>query len=180
MKKFSLLVAVAAGAVALPTAASAQEAAAETYVGISAGIHDLGVDEDDLGVELEDSSPIIGVVAGVDFPLGQSTFAGVEGNYHFGTDAIDSEYGASVRVGFQANGGAKYYVRGGYQWVDLDVEEIAGIDLGPLADDIDDTDGDYLVGVGADFPIGNSAFRVNLDTISFDTIRGTVGYVLKF
>ncbi len=174
MKKYSLIALAAAATVALPTAASAQDA--DFFVGASAGLHDLGVDDDDVGVDIDDSSPIIGLVAGVDFPVSDSLFAGVEGNFHFGTDAIDSEYGASVRFGFQADGGAKYYVRGGYQEVDLDVEEVIGV---PVAG-IDDSDGDYLVGIGADFPIGQTAFRFNLDTISFDSVRGTVGYVFNF
>lgn len=179
MKKVVVAATVAA-CFALPAAASAQEAGAEPYIGISAGVHDLGVDEDDLGVEVDDSSPIFGVVAGVDFPVGSSAFAGIEGNFHLGTNAIDSEYGASVRVGFAADGGAKYYVRGGYQWVDIDLEEVFDEDFGGALDGLDSTEGDYLVGIGADFPVGNGALRANLDTISFDSVRGTVGYVFKF
>lgn len=179
MKKVVYAAATAA-CFALPAAASAQDAGAEPYVGISAGVHDLGAEEDDLGVEIDDSSPIIGVVAGVDFPVGGAAFAGIEGNFHLGTNAIDSEYGASVRVGFAGNGGAKYYVRGGYQWVDIDVEEVFDEDLGGAFDGVDTTEGDYLVGLGADLPVGNGALRANLDTISFDSVRGTVGYVFKF
>lgn len=180
MKKI-VFAAAAAATIAFPAAASAQESAAETYVGVSAGLHDLGADDlgDDFGVDIDDSSPIFGVVAGVDFPVGGSAFAGIEGNYHIGTNAIDSEYGASVRFGFQAEGGAKYYVRGGYQEIDFDFAEMLDVDPA-LFDGLDDTDGDYLVGVGADFPVGKGALRANLDTVSFDTVRGTVGYVFKF
>src|SRR3546814_6164562 len=41
----------------------------------------------------------------------------------------------------------------------------------------DDSDGDYLVGVGADLGFGNSPFRFRLaaDTISFDSTRLTAG-----
>jgi hypothetical protein len=40
---------------------------------------------------------------------------------------------------------------------------------------IDDTTGDYLVGAGVDMPVGNLLVRGNVDTISFDTLRVTVG-----
>ncbi|MGI8943219.1 MAG: outer membrane beta-barrel protein [Qipengyuania sp.] len=184
MNKFVLSAAIGLAAVTLPAAAQAQEAAVGPYVGLSAGYHDLGVDSDDPdfgGFEINDSSPILGVIGGVDFPLGSSAFAGVEGNYHFGTDVIDSEYGGSARLGFRAEGGAKFYVRGGYQVLDLDPYKIVDVDLpdGSL-DDVDDSDGDYLVGVGADFPVGASSLRVNLDTVSFDTLRATVGFAFGF
>lgn len=182
------ILAIAAGvaAVVAPSAAFGQEApAAEVFIGASAGYHDLDVsgdvDEDLDDIDVNTGSPIIGVIAGVDFPLGGSVFAGVEGNYHFGTDVIDSEYGASARLGFRSTGGAKYYVRGGYQVVDLDPYKILDIDVPEgTFDDIDDTDGDFMVGLGADFPLGNAALRFNLDTVSFDTVRGTAGIAFRF
>lgn len=185
MKKiFTMAAGVAT--IALPSAAVAQDApAAEAFIGASAGYHDLDVsgdiDEDTAGLDVNTGSPIIGVVAGVDFPLGGSAFAGIEGNFHFGTDVIDSEYGASARLGFRSDGGAKYYLRGGYQVIDIDPYKIVDVDLpaGSL-DDVDDTDGDFLVGVGADFPLGNAVLRFNLDTVSFDTVRGTAGIAFRF
>lgn len=185
MKK-SIVAAAGAAAIVLPSAAFAQDVpAAEVFIGASAGYHDLDVGGDvdeELGdVDVNTGSPIIGVIAGVDFPLGGSVFAGLEGNYHFGTDVIDSEYGASARLGFRSAGGAKYYLRGGYQAIDIDPYNIVDVDVPDgTFDDIDDTDGDFMVGVGADFPIGGSALRINLDTVSFDTIRGTAGFVFKF
>lgn len=185
MNKFIASVVALGAAAALPTVAQAQEAAGEGFVGVSVGQHDLGVDADDPdfdGFEIDDSGLIYGAFAGYDFPIGSKAFAGVEGNFHLGTDVIDSEYGVSARVGFRADGGAKFYLRGGYQWIDLDPYQIIdGVDLpeGSL-DGIDDTTGDYLVGAGVDFPIGNSALRVNLDTISFDTLRATAGFAFKF
>lgn len=181
MKKIVLASVAAAAAFALPTAAQAQDAGAETFVGVSAGYHDLGADDiaDEFGVDIDDSSVTLGVFAGADFPVGSGAFAGVEANYNFGFDAIDSEYGASVRLGFRDAGGAKYYLRGGYQWVDLDVAKITGLDEADVAD-IDDTGGDYLVGAGVEFPIGGAALRVNIDTIAFDTLRATTGVAVKF
>ncbi len=173
----------AAALVAFPTTAFAQDAAGEGFVGVSAGYHDLNLndeDAEDLGIEVDDGSPIVGVYAGYDFPLGTNLFAGVEGNFHFGTDAIDTEYGASVRLGFRAEGGAKYYIRGGYQEVDIDVEEVLDTEI-PGIEDFDTSEGDYLVGLGVDFPVGErTGFRVNLDTISFDSLRATAGFALKF
>ena len=173
-----------AAAAALPNAAAAQDIVpGEGFIGVSAGYHDLGVDGEDLadfGIEVDDSSPIVGVFAGYDIPIGVGAFAGVEANYTYGFDAIDSEVGASVRAGIRAPGGAKFYARGGYQWVDLDPAEIVNIDDESLFDDIDDSDGDFLVGLGTDFPLGNTLFRVNLDTVGFDTLRATAGIGLKF
>ncbi len=122
---------------------------------------------------------IFGGVAGVDFPVGETLFAGVEGNFHLGTGAIDKEYGISARFGLVGSNGAKYYVRGGYQEVDFDISEIVGVDIGE-PNGFDSSEGDYLVGAGADFPIGSAKLRVNLDTIAFDTIRGTAGLVFDF
>lgn len=172
----------------MPSAAHAQdEATAGTgaFVGLSAGYHDLGV-SDDLdalapGLDVSDSSPIFGVVAGFDFPLGNAAFAGVEGNLHMGSDAIDYEYGAAARLGIRTESGSKFYVRGGYQEVDIDVSKAVGGVIPPaLLAGVDDTDGDYLVGVGTDIPLGNSALRFNVDTISFDTVRATAGFVFGF
>ncbi|WP_171032998.1 outer membrane protein [Qipengyuania marisflavi] len=176
---------VAGAALALPAAAQAQSVPGEGFVGVSAGYHDLGVDSDlqttFAPLDIDDASPIFGVFAGYDVPIGTSMFAGLEGNYQFGTDAIDSEVGVSVRLGVRAPGGAKFYVRGGYQHLDLDPEEIVNIDLGGALTGIDDSDGDYLVGAGVDFPIGSkSMIRVNLDTIAFDTLRATAGVGLRF
>ena len=178
MRKISIAI-VAAATLATPSVAKAQDAetAGEGFVGLSAGYHDLGAPS---GFGIDDSSPIVGVFAGYDLPLGAKVFAGVEGNYHLGTDVIDSEYGASVRLGFGSEGGAKFYARGGYQWVDLDVYKIADIEPDGSLDGLDDTDGDYLVGLGVDFPVGGAAVRVNIDTISFDTVRATTGVAFAF
>jgi len=182
--KAFLFAAVTAGAFTLPTAVQAQDVVpGEGFVGISGGYHDLGVDGDDFDsaeLDIDTASPIIGVFAGYDLPIGATTFAGIEGNYTYGFDAIDSEIGASLRLGVRAPGGAKFYARGGYQHVDLDLEEIVNVDLGDEFDDLDDSDGDYLVGLGADFPLGGSLVRVNLDTIGFDTLRATAGVGFKF
>ena len=102
MKPAYFIAAAFAGAL-LPSAAFAQDATpAEVTLGVTAGYHDLGISDEvyDLtGVEVDDGSPIFGGFASVDFPVSDSVFIGAEGNLSIGTDAIDSDYGASARLG---------------------------------------------------------------------------------
>ncbi len=170
------VIGAAIGAVALPAAAQAQTTAKtgpEVYVGASAGIHDLG-----LGIA-DDDGGIYGVVAGVDVPVGETFFVGAEGNYHIGDGAIDSEYGVAGRVGVRVGQRGKVFVRGGYQEVNFDVGNLLGVNVPP---GFDDTDGDYLVGAGVEFGLGDSPvrFRAGIDTIAFDSTRATVGVLLGF
>lgn len=186
MRKIAFTTLAAIGAIALPTAAQAQNEApkAEVTIGATAGIHDLGVDFNDgeiEGFDIDDSGEIYGGFVAVDVPLGGNLFVGVEGNGSLGSGPIDAEYGASARLGLRTNGGGKLYVRGGYQFVDLDVGNLIGDpDFDESDFDLDSTVDDYLVGVGAEFPVGNVVLRANVDTIAFDTLRGTVGVGLKF
>ncbi len=183
MNKKLLSLAIAGGAFALPAAAQAQDVLpGEGFIGLQAGIHDLdlGEIEDDFDIDLESSGTIVGVFAGYDLPLGPGAFVGAEVNYNTGWGAIDSEYGIAGRIGARLPGGAKLYARGGYQQVDFDLSEIFDIDDESVFDGLDDDDGDYIVGLGADFGLGNTLLRVNLDTVSFDTVRATAGVGLKF
>ena len=183
-KKALLLAATTAGAAfALPTAAQAQDVLpGEGFVGVQAGVHDLDVGdiEDDFAIDLNSGSTIAGVFAGYDMPLGPGAFVGAEANYTFGFGAIDNEYGIAGRLGTRLPGGAKLYARGGYQQVDFDLSEIFDIEDETFFDGVDDSDGDYIVGLGADFPLGGSLMRVNLDTVGFDTVRATAGVGFKF
>ena len=188
MRKAVFTATAAIAAIAIPSVAHAQ---AEPFAGISAGYHSLGVEGDvedefdGIDVDIDDSSPIFGAYAGADFAVGTNAFVGLEANFHIGTGAIDSEYGASARLGFRDAGGAKYYLRGGYQEIDLDFAEIVSVDGFEFDDEdfdgIDDSGGDYLVGAGVEFPLGTSAMlRVNLDTVGFETVRGTAGIGFRF
>lgn len=184
MKKIAFTAAAAAAALALPSAAQAQSVVpGNGFVGVSAGVHDLGFEDEIVSIdpdfEVDDSSPIIGVFAGYDFPVGPSMFVGVEGNYNFGTDALDGDYGASARLGFTVPGGTKIYARGGYQAIKVDYNKIINDDSIDFSG-VDDTESDYLVGLGVDVPVGGLFVRGNVDTISFDTMRATVGVGLKF
>jgi opacity protein-like surface antigen len=185
MKKIAFTTLVAMGAIALPAAAQAQDAQPEVTIGASVGLHDLAVDVDDAdldGFNIDESGEIYGGFAAVDFPIGGNLFAGVEGNAHFGSGPIDAEYGASARLGFRTDGGAKIYARGGYQWVDVDAGNLIGAPDFDESDfpGLDTTIGDYLVGVGTEIPVGGVVLRANVDTIAFDTLRGTVGVGFKF
>lgn len=193
MKKIAFTTLAALGAIALPAAAQAQTdpGKPDITVGASVGLHDLGVDLGDFDADdgefddfnIDDSAEIYGGFASVDFPVGESMFAGVEGNFHFGSGPIESEYGASARLGFRTEGGTKIYARGGYQWVDLDLGNLTGVSEDFLDDndiDVKDVGGDYLVGAGVEIPVSSVVLRANVDTIAFDTLRGTIGVGFKF
>jgi outer membrane immunogenic protein len=191
MKKIALATMAAMGAIALPTAAQAQTDTTkpDVTIGATVGLHDLGIDLGDFDADdgdlddlnIDDSGEIYGGFVAVDFPIGNSLFAGVEGNASFGSGPIDAEYGASARLGFRTEGGAKIYARGGYQWVDLDAGSLAGIpDFDEDEFGLDTTVGDYLVGVGVEVPISSVVLRANVDTLAFDSLRGTVGVGFKF
>ena len=188
MKKIALIASAAILPFAVPSVAYAQETAtAHPYVGVQVGLHNLGIDTDDVdtgGFDIDDSGLIYGAYGGVDFDLGTSAVIGVEGNFNLGNGPIDSDYGVAGRIGFRAGGGTVLFARAGYQWVNVDGEGLLGIDEDLIDDDdleIDDTIGDYLVGVGADFAAGPGVgIRVAVDTISFDTLRPTVGAHFRF
>lgn len=186
---FTTLTALAA--LALPATAYAQgnEDRPEVTIGATVGLHDLdanvdfddGIDENDF--DIDDSGEIYGGFVAVDFPAGDVLFLGAEGNLHVGSGPIDAEYGASARVGLRTRGGGKLYMRGGYQWVDIDAARLIGVDESVVDEDalgLDTTVSDYLVGVGAEFPVGPLLLRANVDTIAFDTLRGTVGLGIRF
>ena len=190
MKKFALLVSAVALPLAVPGVAHAQEAesaGARPYIGVQGALHDLNVNEDEIdtgGFDLDDSALTYGVYGGVDFDLGTNAIVGVEGNFNLGNGPIDAEYGVAGRVGFRAKGGTVIFARAGYQWINVDASGLLGVDEGLIDDDdadLDDTIGDYLVGVGADIAVGqNMGLRVAVDTVSFDTLRPSVGLHLRF
>jgi opacity protein-like surface antigen len=185
MKKLALLLGAVVLPLAVPGVAFAQEATggARPYVGVQAGLHDLNVDEDDLDTfDIDDSAVTYGGYAGVDFDLGKSAVIGVEGNFNLGNGPIDTEYGVAGRIGFRAKGGSVIFARAGYQWINVDGPGLLGVDESLIDEgDFDDTIGDYLVGVGADIAVGERmGLRVAVDTISFDTLRPSVGLHLKF
>jgi outer membrane immunogenic protein len=189
MKKIALLVSAVALPLAVPSVAQAQEttSSAHPYVGVQVGMHDLGVDKNDIdtaGFDLDDNAITYGVYGGVDFDLGKSAIVGVEGNFNLGNGPIDREYGVAGRIGFRAKGGTVIFARAGWQWINIDGSGLLGVDDNLIDDDdldVSDTIDDYLVGVGADVAVGkNMGLRVAVDTVSFDTLRPSVGLHVKF
>ncbi|PSJ43391.1 outer membrane beta-barrel protein [Allosphingosinicella deserti] len=188
MKKIALIASAAILPLAVPSVAYAQETAtAHPYVGVQVGLHNLGIDTDDVdtgGFDIDDSGLIYGAYGGVDFDLGTSAVIGVEGNFNLGNGPIDSDYGIAGRVGFRAGTGTVVFARAGYQWVNISGAGLLGVDEDLIDDDdldVDDTIGDYLVGVGADIAVGQKVgIRVAVDTISFDTLRPTIGAHVRF
>jgi outer membrane immunogenic protein len=187
MYKETTLGLAAAAALMVPGVAAAQEATvADAFVVASLGYHDLGVSgeiDDDLGFDIDDASIIYGAAAGFDVPVGGNAFIGLEGNIHFGSDVIDYEFGGNARLGFKTESGSKFYLRAGYQHVNLDPAQLIDEDITfppGTFDDVEDSQGDYLVGVGADLPLGGIMVRGTVDTISFDSLRATVGVGVAF
>ena len=187
MKKIALFASAVILPLAVPSVAHAAESSAHPYVGVQVGLHDLGVSEDDidtLGFDLDDNGLTYGVYGGVDFDLGKSAVIGVEGNFNLGNGPIDAEYGIAGRIGYRAKGGTVVFARAGYQWINIDGAGLIGVDEDLIDDDdLGDagTIGDFLFGVGADIAVGDSAaIRVAVDTVSFDTLRPSVGLGLRF
>jgi opacity protein-like surface antigen len=174
MKK-TLLPALVLSASLFTTPAFAQSEAAQpdAYFGVQGGYHDI----DNVNAS-DDEGIIYGAFAGIDVPVSGSVFVGVEGNYNFGSRAIDREYGVAARIGTEISPGTKLFVRGGYQEVDFDLRRFTGV---PPLVAVDDTDGDYLVGAGADIAVTERVgLRVAVDTIAFDTVRATAGVSFHF
>ena len=188
MKKYLLIAGAAMLPFAVPSIAHAQDAAgAHPYIGVQIGYHDLGADDEDLEDEdfsIDDSALIYGVYGGADFDIGPSAIVGIEGNFNLGSGPIDTEYGVAARIGARVGNGTVIFARAGYQWVNVDLAGLLDIDEDLIDDediDVDDTIGDYLVGVGADIGVGtNMGVRVAVDTIAFDTLRPTLGLHVRF
>lgn len=166
-----------------PSSSYAQDNSGEAFVGISAGVHSLGIREEAearvLGAEADDDSVIAGVFVGYDIHLGDSLFIGAEANYHVGFDEQEREFGASARLGLRLSGGTKLFARVGYQQYEVDYNLIVRDDTIDFSD-LDETRGDILLGIGADVALGRVFFRANIDTIGFESIRPTVGLGLRF
>lgn len=173
MKKlwFGSIVLSAAAVAATPAMAQSE---ADFYIGGQAGYHDLG--DNPLGGD--DDGAIVGVYGGVDVPVGERLILGVEGNWNRGSNAIDYEYGIAGKLGVRVGERAQVFARGGYQEVDVDLGNVVN---GPVPAGLDDTDGDYLVGAGAQYRLNeNLSLRGVVDTIEFDTVRLTAGLAYHF
>ncbi|MBV7257391.1 outer membrane beta-barrel protein [Pacificimonas sp. WHA3] len=198
---FKSSIIIVAAALAVPAAAQAKDAdKAIPYVGLNAGWHQLEkFDGNDFGVndDFAIDGLYYGAYAGVHVPVGESLIVGLEGNFNLGSSDIDKEYGLTAHIGTKIGENSLIFVRAGYQWIDLDLNNVAG-EIGTAlgfegADRDDFIDGfnngagsadtvdDYLVGIGAEFGLGESAaFRLTADTVSFDTVRLGAGVSFRF
>lgn len=187
MKKLTFAALAAAAALGMAGTAQAQ-GTAHPYAGLQVGLHNLGIDEDDFagipGLDIDDSALIYGAYVGVDVDVAQGAVVGIEGNFNLGNGPLDNEFGVAARIGHRTANGSVIYLRGGYQWLNIDPSGLTGVaitDAQFTAAGGDDTTGDYLVGVGADIATGSAArIRLGVDTISFDTLRATVGVNFAF
>ena len=180
-----------------PYARSYQSGHAASVAGPYAGIQ-LGYEEVatiDLptiggnGTELNVEGAMFGGYLGYNVPLGDSVVLGVEGSVNFGTDQIDNDYTVAGHLGVAFAENSMVFVRGGYQWVDLDVadltQELLGRPLTPAelnaANAQNDTADGVLIGAGVQFGLGRNAhLRATIDTIEFDTYRVGAGLGIKF
>ena len=191
MKKIFLL---STAALALSTVSAHADTQNGLYIGAQIGYHDIdtiGADDIDFP-DIDDvdiSSFNYGGYAGINFDLpANNLVVGAEGNFLLGSNDFDSEYGLTGHLGMTL-GPSMLFVRGGYQWVNLDLEEIVedtlNIDLtdeqSDFIDDLDDTEGGYLLGAGLQIGLGDSlSVRGVVDTIEFDSVRVTGGVAFHF
>lgn len=177
------LLGLAATIALLPAVAQAQDAAydIETTVGLSAGIHDVGVNNRNGVLDpIERTGALYGAFVAMDKRMTDSLFAGIEANAHVGTGPVNSDYGASLRFGYRAPTGTKAYVRAGYQWVNVDYGTPLNVP-GGNGRSSSLSFSDYMVGGGIDVPVyRNVLARINFDTIGFETLRGTSGVAIRF
>jgi hypothetical protein len=187
------------GILAIAAPANAQDGGtAQFYVGAQAGYHDLGsilVPGTGGPREFDLNGGVFGGYAGIDVPLGEALFAGLEANAALGTNMIDSEYGIAAHIGTRFGDSGRVFVRGGYQHVDFDLQDIFGqlaadsglsdVEIEQIGDGIarsgDDSDGDFLIGAGAEIALSpRFGLRATIDTVSFDTVKLMAGTTVRF
>lgn len=161
--------AMALAAIASPALAR-EESHVDFYVGAQAGYHNIG--ENAVG---GDGGAIFGGYAGVDF--GSRVIVGVEGNINIGTGIIDAEYGVAAKLGVRTSDTGQIFARFGYQQVHFNVPNLTGLPIPNFSIPA----GDYMAGVGGQFMVSdNMSVRAVVDTIAFETVRGTVGLAFHF
>jgi outer membrane immunogenic protein len=183
MMKFALVAALAVG---LPVAASAQDTAPdgskafgiEPYVGVLGGYHSLD-SKSEFGTTARHGKmdgALISGVAGVNVPLGP-VFVGAEGNAAKGFSDIDWEYGVAGRAGVRAGDSGLVYVSAGYQWVNgrrgyadhSDWMYGVGLEVGPKD-----------IGLGGITGNAGPRIRLQMTTYDFDSIRPMAGVIFHF
>jgi outer membrane immunogenic protein len=180
MRKIILAAVASLGAIAATSSAFAQDSGSssrsiEPYVGVSA-VYD-SFDSKQNGSETPAFGPdgwLAEAVAGVNVPLGDKFFVGVEGNVAKGVDGdMDWEYGAAGRAGLHLADMGLLYGKVGYNWVELDNAPV-GVDRS--------FDG---VVWGAGFELGPRAGKIRVrgevtTMKNFESIRPSLGAVMAF
>jgi outer membrane immunogenic protein len=178
MHRYTLATLAAAGSLLGATSALAQDAPnrIEPYVGVVGTIHDFDDEANGEGLPPANyNSKQVGIVGGVNVPLGERFFVGAEGNGAKGVDGpIDWEYGVAARAGVRAGGGM-FYGKVGRQWLNFDGAAPAG----------NNTYDGMTYGAGVEIAPGGEDSRLRLrgemETFGdFRSIRPSVGVVLGF
>jgi len=170
-------VAIMFAAISTPSVAQTEEGPqVDFYIGAQAGYH--GITANPLG---DDGGAIFGGYVGVDY--GDRVIVGIEANLNAGTGLINSEYGVAAKLGIRTGETGQIFVRAGYQQVDFNADRLIDTDdlFGFPLPSIVVSDGDYLLGIGGQFMVAdNISFRGVVDTVAFDSVRGTVGVAFHF
>ena len=186
MKKTIASLAIAAGMLAVPAMAQAQNTApGGFYVGALAGYEGLNVDSGDGSVSADADSAVYGVTAGYDLSLG-SAFVGVEGELSTsggstefpdsfggardGLDA-DGQYYIGARAGFAVTPGIAAYGKVGYTALDTKAFTSAG-----SLDDLEENASGLRFGGGLQIQLpGPLEGRVEYRRSQYDDIGGDFG-----
>ena len=165
-------------AVAAASPALAQDAAPrsiEPYVGVT-GVYD-SFDAKENGSGIPEFGPdgwLVEAVAGVNVPVGDMFFVGVEGNVAKGVDGdMDWQYGAAGRAGLRLNDTGLLYGKVGYNWIELD--------SAPLG--VDRSYDGVVWGGGFEIAPGPSNVRLRGEFTTMnniDSIRPSLGVVVGF
>ncbi|MDT8760475.1 opacity protein [Sphingomonas psychrotolerans] len=200
------LIAVAALAAALPTAAFAQDTASdanveagqapdgsrgfgiEPYVGIMGGYEQFddnaynrvaGIPAAPGGRDFDGG--IVQGVAGVNVPLGP-IFVGVEGNATKGFKGdIDWEYGVAGRAGFRIGDSGLIYGKAGYQWVNFDALGNDSRDFHDITAGLGVEVGPKDIGLGGITSRSGVRFRLEVNSFGdFNSFQPVAGIIAHF
>ncbi len=177
MNKFWTLAFVA---VALPAIAQ-ERPHLEPYFGVNGGYDEFDRHVGpDTHVQGNTAGALAGGFVGFNVPLGPLV-VGAEANGSRGFGDIRWEYGATGELGFRAGKSGQIFARGGYEWIEAKDRRY------PENTVIRQREG-VLYGIGFEvgpedlggFGRAGTRFRVNVDTMNFDSLRTTAGVVFHF
>jgi outer membrane immunogenic protein len=178
MRKIFFAAIASLGAIAAASPALAQDEGStrsiEPYIGVTGVYDSFDAKVNEAGIPpFGPEGWLVEGVAGINMPVGDMFFVGVEGNVAKGVSGdIDWEYGAAGRAGLRMNDTGMIYGKVGYNWIEFD-DPIGG---GQTYDGVV-WGGGVEVAPGA----GNLRLRAEFTTMNnIDSIRPTVGVVMGF